>query len=78
MALQTIDIWNSAPEPSSGRSSSEPPYASVDDRAGLLEQSDGRRQVVGRVVQHRAAADALELGAHARARSSIDRGPGST
>ena len=73
LAAATQDIWNSWPEPSSGRRSADRPGVGH-DRARLLHAQDGRREVVGRVVQHRAAADVLELRPQGRA-SSIIREP---
>ena len=74
---QRSDIWNSAPEPSSGRSSSGRPARVGDDRAGLAQAQGRRRQVVGRVVEHAHRRRRARTPRAARAPRRSAAGPGS-
>ena len=73
LAAATHDIWNSWPEPSRGRSARDRPYASLTTPPASSQAEHRGRQVVGRVVEDRAAADPLELGCARAGTSSIMR-----
>src|SRR6185503_16161247 len=60
-----------------GTGAERPPVGVGHDRTGLLEDERRAREVVGRVVEHRSAAHALELLAHA-GHVLHQPGPGST